>query len=382
MTLIVGRAVTREQIYLFADTEITYRNEERRPITNGCLKLYRLGPHLALGFSGDVADFREFLPTVRDATAPEQVLIAAEVAYANGSRFDVLVAGGGSEHIHILKSGIRQTSSAGFIGDAPAYGKYQEILHRAPGAVDGEVSRASMKMHRLPEPVDEKTEQYSRMFHSFFEVVESRDFPSVGGVGIPLCTDNGDFTYMNYAGFVSDILRVEDFTEEPKPVTIGTAEGGGYAFEFSPASGDPSVIGFYIPPAGFGAVFQEDAWGMKWARLIEAPTPAHWCLESRAIVGHSILSGFLTGDNCGQAAEQLLMAHRFDDAIFCYELRKESTDFDDRPAVRDRFFLGYSHALASAGRTKDAIAVLLSRADDIGFSSSSAALLEQLRLAE
>ncbi|MDM0119686.1 hypothetical protein [Variovorax arabinosiphilus] len=375
MSLIVGRVVG-EQVFLFADTEITYSNVARRPVTSGCLKLYRITPSVALGFAGDVADFAAFLPMVRGLTDAEEILARAEAAFEAGSRFDVLVAQAGAGEIQLLKNGKREVSGAGFVGDAPAYGHFQQSFHAHSNTGAMLEQRVSLTMRRLPEPLNGRDE-YLRMFDSLVDVIESRAFPTVGGLATSLCTDRGVFTYMNYAAAVSDRLSLERFTEVPQRIDFGTAEGGGYALEVWPAASDPSLLAFYIPPGGFGGVFEEDDSGMRWARLVVAPTPAHWSLQTKSL-GYDIQSSFLSAHHCGPLAEDLLGQNKFDDAVFVYELTRDTNELDERPPLRDRFSAGYAHALIGAGRRQNAIEMLrgLQRTGRLGQSCS--ALLQEL----
>lgn len=355
MSLVVGRVVG-EQVFLLADTELTYRSDRQQPMTEGCLKVYRIQPNLALGFAGDVADFGAYFSRVRNASTAEELLTAGLNAYAAGARFDLLVAEAQPGRLHVLKSGVREVTGAGFVGDAPAYGRYQQYFHEAQ--TEGQVveGRALLGFVRLPEPTH-SADDYNLMLHSLARVVGSREFPSVGGLVVPLCTDKGTFTFMNYAAVVSDLLRPEDFAEQPRRIAFGTAEGGGYQFEFAPSRDEPTAIGFYLPPGEFGAVFQPDETGLQRARLLRARTPAHWSVVTQQVLGHEIPSSFCTADHCGSAGEEYLSMGRPEEATFCYRLRNAS-ELSERPAVRDRYLHGLATALFQLGRETEASAIL------------------------
>jgi hypothetical protein len=170
------------------------------------------------------------------------------------------------------------------------------------------------------------------------------------------------FRYINYADIVSDPLRLEEFSANPKPITFGTPQGGGYAVEFSdnsPLGGNCKEVGYYFLQGGFGVIFPENEKGFRNARLVKALNPALWALETHKILKNGITLGYNSINHCMIAGEKLLKEEKFKDACFCYELRMNSKEFEGQEKIRDRYFAGYTTALFNCGDNQHAVKVLL-----------------------
>jgi hypothetical protein len=224
------------------------------------------------------------------------------------------------------------------------------------------LNKAIIQFLRMPEPTFEN-DIYSKLFNCFKRVIWDSKIEGVGGVIVPLCSDNGKFSYINYTDIISDPLRLEEFSVKPKPISFGTPQGGGYAVEFSynsPLGGDGKEVGYYFLQGGFGVIFPENEKGFRNAQLVKASNPALWALETHKILKNGITLGFMTIDHCGIAGEKLLNEGKFKDACFCYELGKNSKEFEGREKIRDRYFAGYATALFNCGDNQQAVKLLLS----------------------
>lgn len=250
----------------------------------------------------------------------------------------------------------------GFIGDSEAFNAFQGYYHNytQQDGAQNEVGRATLQILKIPEPVKEN-DIYSSMYLALKQVIWDVNIPSVGGVIVPLCTDQGRFQYLVYADVVSDILNIDNFRYEPTPIEFGTAQGGGYSVEFcddSPYGGEGKNVGLYFLQGGFGVVFPTGENGFRTAELIKAKNPAYWVLETTKRLGHGIWTGYLSEDHCGIAGEELLKEGKEQDALFCYELRKDSKALIERPAVYDRYLAGYATAMFNCGMQDEAITIL------------------------
>jgi hypothetical protein len=281
---------------------------------------------------------------------------------ANGLDYELMIADSTYHNIRFVKQACLTEAVAGYIGDADAFNQYQSYYHSSKGETSQELEmgRASFQILQLPEPVSQEG-IYCKMFQSLKHVVWNKNIPSVGGVIIPLCTHNGAFRYMGYADVISDPINIDDFSEEPKAIEFGTAENGGYSVESwddSSNEGNGRETGFYFLQGGFGVCFAIGKGGIRNAKIVKAKNPAYWVLETKKLFGHGIGSGYLSEDHCGEAGEEFLRSEQYEDALFCYELRKDAKTLSHRPAIFDRYMSGYATAIFNCGRQQDAIQLL------------------------
>jgi hypothetical protein len=332
------------------------------PFVEGCLKQYIVNDALAIAFAGVQEGFQSVSAKLLSSRSQQEAVEIAHDAQSHGQRFDLLVAEAGRDTLCVVSKGTTSESSVGWIGDASAFAAFQRYYQapESPSRSEPEVGRACIKFLRLPEPVLDD-EPYPRLYDAFKRVVSDSCFPSVGGVVVPLCTDQGRFRYMNYADVTSDPLNLAGFIGAPERIEFGTAMAGGYSVEFlddAALGGDGKDVGFYFLQGGFGVVFPPDANGLRKAKLVIAPNPAHWVLQTRKFGGHGIASSYMTEDHCGTAGEELLQAGANEDALYCYELRKDSKTLPERPDIHDRYFAGYATAMFNSGDPARAIAML------------------------
>jgi len=364
MTLIVGR-VRNKKVYIFGDTELTFYYKNRtNPFVEGCLKEYIVTENIAIAFAGVREHFEDVLHQMLKCRESLEIVKIALDTQSRGMDYHLLIGEAGYNGIRVIKDGKLHEVEAGFIGNSEAYSAFQKYYHTVSDSTisESETGRAAIQFLRLPEPILED-EIYYRMYWSFKQVIRDSGIAGVGGVIVPLCTDGGNFRYMNYADVVSDILSPEDFSDEPRPITFGTTAGGGYSVEFCddiPHGGFGREVGYYFLQGGFGIIFPANEKGFRNAEVVKAKSPAYWVLNTRKRLGHAIASQYLTEDHCGIAGEELLKSHNYVDALFCYELGKSSKSLKDRPAIRDRYMAGYATALFNSGRKSEAINVLQS----------------------
>jgi hypothetical protein len=155
--------------------------------------------------------------------------------------------------------------------------------------------------------------------------------------------------------------NITEFKDTPKAITFGTAEKGGYSVEFSddtPYGGQGRNIGYYFLQGGFGVIFQARQSNLKVPQIIRAENPAYWVLETKKLLGHGLGSGYLSADHCGMAGEALLREGKAEDALFCYELRKDDRSLTDNPALQDRYISGYATAMFNCGDINQRISAI------------------------
>lgn len=356
MSLIVARVVGQE-IYILGDTALTYRKVASNGLIEGCLKQYRIGDRLAVAFAGEAADFESICEKILGCHDTPGIVEIALRHVPKASDLELLICEIGREDITFIKRGIVTTAASGFIGDAPAYGKFQSAFHN-PQPPEYWTTSGQLQMLRIPEPIND-SRLYERLFDALRRVVEDVSIPSVGGMIVPLCTDKGVFRFINYAG--SSIFRREAFGEGWQPTDFGTTELGGYSYDFGtdePRGGKGDEIGFYLLQAGFGVIFPANAAGFRRADIVKAESPPIWVLNTSKRLGSGIASTFDSPQHCGIAGERFLEAGNFDDAIFCYQLGDLNRLIEEQPGLADRYVAGHAAALASLHRPQEAIALL------------------------
>lgn len=362
MTLIVARR-HREKTYIFGDTELTFFNQENKnPFVDGCLKQYKISEDFAVAFAGVREHFELFSKEVLSCPDPFEIARIAQGAQKSEKDFELLVAHNSLSTFLIIKNGEISENTAGFIGSHEAFVAFQKYFHSEyrPPPVTPEPGKAVIQILRLPEPISED-DIYQKLYISLKQVIWDENVKGVGGVIVPLCTDKGKFQFINYADIVTDPLKLEDFSSEPKPIKFGTPESGGYAVEFldnSPLGGDGTEVGYYFLQGGFGVIFPENQNRFRNAKVIKASNPAFWALETQKILGKGIASQFISPDHCGIAGEKFLKENRFQEALFCYELEKNSKQFQGRDKIKDRYYAGFAKAVFNCGDISRAIEIV------------------------
>jgi len=368
MTLIIGR-VDAGKMYIVGDTALTFNHRENtNPFVEGCLKQYKVNDQLAVAFAGIREHFEYVLLDILQCKNAQDIISIAIETQVSGLDYELIVADSNYDKIHFIKNAYITESKAGYIGNSDAFNSYQKYFHNSQklGFLESEAGKAYIQMLQMPEPLDSEG-LYPNIFQSLKKVIWDKSIPSVGGVIVPLCTHKGRFQYMAYADVVSDPINIDDFSEKPRAIKFGTAERGGYSVEFwdnSSKEGTGHETGFYFLQGGFGVCFPKGASGIRNAMIVKARTPACWVLETKKLFGHGISSGYLTEDHCGLLGEELLELEKYEDALYCYELRKDSKSLLQRPVVYDRYMAGYATAVYNCGRPLDAVNMLKLLIDD------------------
>ncbi|WP_322090033.1 hypothetical protein [Burkholderia cenocepacia] len=357
MTLIVGR-VNDGQAYMLGDTALTCsRGSNANPILQGCLKQYIVADTIAIGFAGNQPQFEEDVGRYLECSKVDEIVSIATESQRAGKDYELMVIEIGRPHLHMVKDGQVTESPAGFVGDPVAFKAFQAAFHARETSTEAlEPNKATMQFLRLPEPA--QGDLYSRLFDSLRSVIIDPKIPSVGGIVVPLCSDSGNFRYINYADVTSDPLYLEEWGPEPKPIRFGTDKGGGYAMEFGddrPRGGTGRNIGIYFLQGGFGAAFPDTSSRLRSPHLVRAPNPAYWTLNTERLLGQGIASSFLTSDHCGFTGEELLQLERWQDADFVYQLRDNLSDFAERPELLERYVVG--RCIAKFNNDKQILAI-------------------------
>jgi hypothetical protein len=361
MSLIVAR-VAGENIYVLGDTALSYQHRlDSNALIEGCLKQYRLNDRLAVAFAGDASAFEGLCGRILSCIDGNQVIKVARQNPKSIANLDLLIAEVGKREITFIKKGVVTTASAGFIGDALAYDKFQLAYHsgdRGGPFPASAVNSGGIQVLRIPEPVGEAG-LYLRIFNALNAVVNDPDMPSVGGAIIPLCTDQGIFRYINYLG--SSMFHPAGANEGDHAMEFGTAQTGGYSFDFSDDKGRGGLgdeIGFYLLQAGFGIIFPAATSGFRRAELMRAPNPTYWVLNTRNRLGHGFDSSYIDPVQCGIVGQSFLKEENFEDALFCFGLGDIKLLEKENPQIMDRYQAAHAVALFFTGQQNKAIDLL------------------------
>lgn len=352
MTLIVAKCVDG-LIYCVGDTKITYaNNDETNPILNGCLKEYIFN-NLLVCFSGSVHSFEQDIEKYRNCRNIDDIV---EIASGNASEYDLLVASTKPCRIVTVKDKSPEESAVCYIGDMEAFESYQKYYHN-PKPILNDPGRGQINIFQLPEPVV-KSDDYVRMYQAFKEVVSESSVPSVNGAIVTTATHKGSFQYMMYCDIFTDEVVVPE-PGESRTIGFGTKEGGGYSVEFSTCN-ERSGLGikpaYYFLQGGFGILFLDEDNAVSKAHYVKALNPCHWALNTRKIVGEAVISGYLSLDHCGLAAENYIRNNDYVNALECYKLRIDSARKGNEDEKKlDRYFSGYYVCLFNAEDASRAI---------------------------
>ncbi|MFC6282175.1 MULTISPECIES: hypothetical protein [Polaromonas] len=361
MTLIVARVIG-EKILILGDTALSYQTHlNSNAFIEGCLKQYRVNDHLAVAFAGDSSSFELLCAEFLSCDYGHQVIEVALQNPTHLANLDLLIAEVGGNEITFIKKGVVTSAAAGFIGDALAYDKFQLAYHGGPdstSAQENAIHAAHLQVLRIPEPIDEG-DPYIRIFDALKAVVNDPDVPSVGGVIVPLCTDRGEFRYINYMG--SSMFHPVTANGGSHAMEFGTVQAGGYSFDFSDdkgRGGRGNEIGFYLLQAGFGVIFPADSSGFRRADLLRASTPTHWVLNTMKRFGHGFDSTYINPVECGIVGQSFLKEENFDDALFCFGLGNIVLLEKENPHIMDRYQASHAVALLYTGQQNKAIGLL------------------------
>jgi hypothetical protein len=360
MTLIIGRVVN-EKIYIFGDTALTYNNfRKANPFSEGCLKQYMVTDKLAIAFADDSQDFEDICQKLFSASNACELINIAINAQKSGKNFELLIGEVGYKNIRTVKEGIVNEAPSGYIGDKVGFESFQKYFHAPTNCViTNPPDRAAIQILRYPEPIIED-EIYGRFYEALKQVILDERVPSVGGLIIPLCTDNGKFCYINYVDITSDPVSLSEFKAGLTVIEFGTPAKGGYSVEFCndiPYDGQGNNIGYYFLQGGFGIAFPPTQTGFRIPKIVPAENPAYWILETKKLLGYGIGCGFLTADHCAIAGEKLLQQDKAEDALFCYELRKNDKSLTHRPALQDRYVSGHATAMFNCDTSQQTAAI-------------------------
>jgi len=339
MTLIVARKVG-EHIFMMGDTQLTLKYEERNnPFFNGCLKQYIVNQNNAVAFANNKSDFEEDLSQILKCDNSKDIVNT--VLHAN-KQYDLIIADLKERELIFIKDGVLEKQDSGFIGDPTAYNIYQKKYHEFENTP--ELGKVTLTSLLLPEPISKYAQNiYALMYCSLREVCLNNTIQSVGGIIVPLCSHNKNFTYMDYMDSVLNSLDLQSIQSKPQLITYGSSSDGSCTVEFF---GNAKSPGYYFLQGGFGILYLKNNFDLLEPKIISAPTPAHWALETTSLLGEGLKSGFLNVDNCGELGETLLKLEEYNKAIYCYELKVDSPELlGDRTKVCDRYIAGYATAL-------------------------------------
>jgi len=364
MSLIIGKVID-DNILMLGDTKLTFEHKvNSNPFIDGCLKQYIVSDKLAIAFAGNTEHFRYEAASLLNCRSSDEILQVTLQAQKCGAEFQLMVAEIGCPYISTLKAGVLCQSEVGYIGDSIGFDCFQRNLHNSAKDNSDILARNTLYLNilRIPESL-KSGEVYRELFNTLKKVIWDEDVPTVGGAIIPLCSDNGKFSYMNYADVISDPIKFESHVTTPRAIDFGTPQSGGYTVEFNDNSvdaGDGREVGFYFLQGGFGVYFPSDSSGFRKAEVIRANNPANWNLQTKKLIGTTIYSQYLTVDHCGIAAEECIGSNNFLDAISYFEMADLQT-LNGRPHdLVDRFFFFYANTLIQVGRPQNARNLLIS----------------------
>jgi hypothetical protein len=131
MTLVVAR-ITPLGVRMAADMRVTDPSAIRRGYVHGALKAVLLSPTLCVGYAGNV-DFAQHV--IREVASKGLGFDAIQARLVDANRSsegasDFLIAGLRPRRLIEIKKGRGVCCSAGWVGDASAFGDYQAEYHR------------------------------------------------------------------------------------------------------------------------------------------------------------------------------------------------------------------------------------------------------------
>jgi len=348
MTLIVARKID-EHIFMVGDTHLTLKyGVKNNPYFNGCLKQYIVNQNIAVAFAGNKMDFEEDLGLILKCDNSEDIVNT--VLHTN-KQYDLIIADLKEAELIFIKDGVLEKQDAGFIGDPTAYNIYQKKYHEFEN--NPEHGKVTLTALLLPEQSSTYIQDvYKHMYCSLREVCLNNTVRSVGGIIVPLCSNNNKFTYMYYMDSVLNSLDFQSAQSQPQLITYGSSSDGSCTVEFFGNAKNP---GYYFLQGGFGIVYLKNNFNLFEPKIISAVNPAHWAIETTLLLGEGFKSAFLNVDNCGELGDIFLKKEEYHKAIYCYELKVDDPQLlGDRKKICDRYIAGYATALFNIGEAKKA----------------------------
>ena len=266
-------------------------------------------------------------------------------------QYDLIIADLKEAELIFIKDGVLEKQDAGFIGDPTAYNIYQKKYHEFEN--NPEHGKVTLTALLLPEQSSTYIQDvYKHMYCSLREVCLNNTVRSVGGIIVPLCSNNNKFTYMYYMDSVLNSLDFQSAQSQPQLITYGSSSDGSCTVEFFGNAKNP---GYYFLQGGFGIVYLKNNFNLFEPKIISAVNPAHWAIETTLLLGEGFKSAFLNVDNCGELGDIFLKKEEYHKAIYCYELKVDDPQLlGDRKKICDRYIAGYATALFNIGEAKKA----------------------------
>lgn len=377
MTLIVGRIVDGRPV-LMGDTKLTFENRKFDPIVHGCLKILIVKDNLAIAFAGEKEHFDDVLPMLMNSNSAKDIIEIAKSTQLSGSDYELMIAEVDYPNIRVVKNGILLESTGTFIGYAGGFSEYQKYMAEEV-VVDVHQNKYCVSILQIPEPAG-SDENYNNMFNSFKKMSSAENVPAVGGFLVLVGVHNGRFSYMGYIDFETAIIDLDAITTIPTPIEFGTCEEGAYGMEFwsNGLSGSKCEVGFYFLQGGFGICFPAAENRSRNSLLIRAENPAFWALETAKIFRHSIYSAYLNENHCKEAGWKLLRLQKYQDSLFCFELKIQSPLISSNSEFEDEYFAGYAISLFNSGRLDGAIYILNIIIDSNEFAKNCRSVLSEI----
>lgn len=360
MSLVVAR-VEKNEVIIIGDTKLTPKNNDTpNPYIQGCLKQYIINPHLAIAFAGTKEHLEDTLPELyKCQNAQELANCAVRVLEEEKLDFDLIIGEIGLDHLFVVKDRKISTSTVAHIGDRSSFERYQKHFHSSDQADFSENNRAYINISLVPKSAQEI---YCQMKAAFKKAIHLEGIKEVGGIVVPLCSYEGQFRFLRYIEAISDPVEISKFTSEFKSIDFGTAEKGSFSVELcdsEPKGDNQENIGFYFLQGKFGLIFPKNKNNFRSAQVIKADNPAFWVLNTSKIYDDKGINSIYNNiEYCIMASEELTSKGEFRDAVFCYEILKDITDFEKRFDIHDRFMAGYGLAIFNSGEWKKAIELL------------------------
>jgi tetratricopeptide (TPR) repeat protein len=259
MTLVVARKV-ENSVFIIGDTKLTLElTKEKVKVTEGVIKTRLMGA-LSISFSGNehIAEraIRLIQPHDTLYAAAERLLAEHRSIPLKDTAEFIIASAEPDRKILVVKGGVIESTDAAWIGYYPAFVRFREYEtgeRKRPQRTGGNIADITMQM--MPDeggPVVKGGDAYSNMLRSLMNVIDDTDVDFVGGIAVPTATSGPVFKYLGYAEVRSSPFEIR---KGENPVPFGTAEKGGYSFDFNP-NDDQLGASSYFLQGRFGLLFR------------------------------------------------------------------------------------------------------------------------------
>ena len=246
MSLVVARR-WGSMIVLASDTHATDHHGTGYRFLEGIVKIRILAEDICVAFAGMLSWAETALSEIdalQNLNHDAVVSVLERVHNQSGRLVDFIVAvSRPAPCLTEIKEGSSREVVAAWIGSQPAFAKFQSLATESHPPEPGPTNTYKIEIFRLPEGQDAQNDGYYSIVKRMCAVINDPDYQEVGGFVVPVALHKGRFEFMDYATVLTHPIRF-DLMPAEFVVPFGTAEEGGYAFNFM--GGNPSTTGLAI----------------------------------------------------------------------------------------------------------------------------------------